>query len=134
MTVTTNIDYATARSIQREAIEAIRVIAKKRGMSINTKSNGRHSNLSLTLAQIELVVTENDEGEYVNAEREQFKRDAKYIGIDPAWHGKRFYDNKGRRFEVYKIFPNRPKNCIGIRDTRNGTSFICPISYVKNNS
>jgi len=98
---------------------AVTEIADRHGLTVSLVTN-RTGGYEVKFAEKVVVA-----GKVLSPEQAEFVRMAPIVGVPAEWYGK-IVAIGGRRYQVFALLPNSPKNCIKVRNVRgNGKGYVC---------
>jgi hypothetical protein len=118
------IDRKLLRSFNADALEALKAVAAKHGVSIEQKNGSFARDGSNATVKFELATVGSD-GQAQTKAAQSFKQNAALFGIDPEALGTTFTHN-GTEFRVTGLVCRRPKYPISAERVSDGRAFKFP--------
>ena len=126
----TKIDRTVLRTLEPAVLAKLNeTLGKDFGLNFNFKGGNFDREGKYAVLKLEVAVVAAD-GKVVDKARSDWEKHAELYDCVPAWLDQTFTAN-GSTFQVVGLLPNRRKNCVSIKNTRNGEKRICSPNYVR---
>jgi hypothetical protein len=122
------IDRQFLRTFHADALDALKAVAKKHGVTIAQKAGSYARDGSNATLKFEIATIGND-GQAQTKAAQAFKRDAARFGIDPEALGTTF-TSRGVEYRITGLNTRRPKYPISADRVRDGRAHKFPASVV----
>lgn len=131
-----SIDKELCKVINTELREALNIIAKKHGMTLEFKMGGRFDELSFSPSKISFLMSNNTTSEVSETANPKFINDYKNLcclyNCEKEWLGKTFELN-GNIYKVVGLNTKNRKNCVILENLTTGKGSKCTPDLVRHN-